>query len=86
MRTVSDFINAKASLRVVCTNCGHEAYLTSRFLRQRLGLYAKVLKAKFKCTKFGSQNVRLAAASEAGGANKHQRMEYFGGTYEGLDD
>lgn len=86
MRTVNDFLKAKASLSVTCRNCDHTACVTPLFLKARLGLYSEVVKGKFVCSLCKSPNVKLSIATAEAADKKLSPKMNFGGVYEKYED
>jgi DNA-directed RNA polymerase subunit RPC12/RpoP len=86
MKTVADFLRARASLRVECYDCGHHAFFGARFLKERLGPHARVIDAPFTCSKCGKRRVRLATGSEAAADKSLAKGIAFGGIYEKYED
>jgi len=86
MRTVADFISARAALRVTCRNCGHEHYFKARFLKARLGFTGNVFDAPFSCSRCKGTTVSLAAAAEPAAERPVGRMAYFDGVYSKHED
>ena len=84
MKQVAEFLRAKASLQITCSNCDHAATLAALYLKARLGLYGNVLEGKYNCTICQSTNVRLSAIHDA--ARRLRPMQYFGGIYSKHED
>ena len=86
LRTVNDFIRAKAALSVRCENCGHDGYIMPALLREQVGQYGAIARARLKCSKCGSRRVSVRPAADTAAEVKLHKMEYFGGVYAKLED
>ena len=83
--TVDDFLRSKSSLSVTCRNCDHQGFLSGQFLKKRLGLYARVAEANFKCAMCQRYNVNLSAAPEQLGERAIDPKMHFAGVYLNLE-